>query len=233
MNTITKSKMLFDNSSKLIISRIENYIKKENKYKKRIEELEIENKQLKMKNINLIESVQTNDIQFYNRFDENGKLYIREADEHIKELNERIERYYNSMEEMENDYEEQIDELDKKNDELIEKYNDLESQLKKLTKELKESKKMNKDLYKQCYITEEWMSSQTKYCEDTTTTTSYRELCDYFESWGELVYGREFKIDKIKFLKYLINYQTINFGWDKKINGTKTNPKINIIIREE
>ena len=236
MNTIIKSKTLIDNSSKLIISRIEKFVKKENDYKKRIEELERENKELKMKNKNLIASVQTDEIHYYNRFDENGNLYIREADEHIKDLNEKIKSLDEITDELESDLHKNIDQYNELINEynyLVEKNDKSEKQLKKLTKELKESKKINKDLHNQCYITHQWFCDQTEHCEDNTTTTSFRELCNYFESWAELVYGRNFEIDRLVFLQYLINFQIINYGWDDKINGSKTNPKINIIIKDD
>ena len=66
----------------------------ENEYKKRIEELERVNEQLNIKNNNLIESTHTCGISYYNRIDEHGKLYIREADDHIKELEKLVTRCY-------------------------------------------------------------------------------------------------------------------------------------------
>jgi len=239
MNTIIKSKTLFDNSSKLIISRIEKFVKKENDYKKRIEELErdneqlkielnyknqikkltIENEELKMKNKNLIASVQTDEIFYYNRIDENGNLYIREADYHIKELEETIKSLDENMTELANEY-------SAENDELKEK-------IKKLTKELKESKKTIKGLKKLdgCWLTRQWICDQA--IESKDTTTSFKDLFNYYESWVELVYGKNMKVDKVAFKDYIMKYQKVYFGWDDVINGTYTNPKINIIIRDE
>ena len=77
----------------------------------------------------------------------------------------------------------------------------------------------------------QWLSDQVVECRDDTT--SFRDLCNYYESWIELVYGKNIKIDKITFKDRLIAWQKQKFGFSDSINGTHTNPKINMIVKEE
>tara|TARA_X000000950_G_scaffold289417_2_gene413119 strand:- start:3737 stop:6538 length:2802 start_codon:yes stop_codon:yes gene_type:complete len=77
----------------------------------------------------------------------------------------------------------------------------------------------------------QWLSDQVVECRDDTT--SFRDLCNYYESWIELVYGKNIKIDKITFKDRLIAWQKQKFGFSDSINGTQTNPKINMIVKEE
>ena len=209
MNTITKSKTIIDNSSKLIISRIEKFVKKENDYKKRIDELERDNEQLK------IELNYKNQIKILTIENEDLKREVNKYKSEIEELN-------NTMEELETKY----NELNKKNDES-------EKQLKKLTKELKESKKTIKGLKELdgCWLTRQWVCDQVEHSKDTTT--SFKDLFNYYSSWVELVYGKHMEVDPIVFKDYIMKYQKVYFGWDEVINGTYTNPKINIIIKDE
>jgi len=77
----------------------------------------------------------------------------------------------------------------------------------------------------------QWLGDQAIECRDDTT--SFRDLCNYYESWIELVYGKNMKIDKIAFKDRLIAWQKQRFGFSDTINGTYTNPKINMIIKDE
>ena len=77
----------------------------------------------------------------------------------------------------------------------------------------------------------QWIGDQVIECREDTT--SFRDLCNYYESWIELVYGKNMKIDKIAFKDRLIAWQKKHFGFSDTINGTYTNPKINMIIKDE
>jgi len=77
----------------------------------------------------------------------------------------------------------------------------------------------------------QWFNDQVIECMEETT--SFRDLCNYYESWLELVYGKNMKIDKLTFKERLISWQKQQFGFSDAINGSVSNPKINMIIKEE
>ena len=78
----------------------------------------------------------------------------------------------------------------------------------------------------------QWFNDQAVECR--TDTTSFRDLCNYYESWLENVYGKNTDNNwKITFKERLINWQKLHFGFSDSINGTATNPKINMVIKEE
>ena len=119
--------------------------------------------------------------------------------------------------------------MDKNNDELINEYNDLrlrkvesdekckklkeynielEEQVVELVEENKKQCKKNK-YHDKYYTIQQWHDNdQIKH--DETAETSFTDLCSYYECWGELVYGRNFKFDKKDLRSFLSCYKIPN-----------------------
>jgi P4 family phage/plasmid primase-like protien len=77
----------------------------------------------------------------------------------------------------------------------------------------------------------QWISEQTE--PSPKETLPFKELTGYYEQWLNDVYGKNIRVDVPAFKERLVKWQRDKFGFNNKINGTTTNPKINMDVREE
>jgi len=97
--------------------------------------------------------------------------------------------------------------------------------------EIPKSIRLETDNYRyQNDIIGQWLSDSI--VETKEETCSFRDLCDGFDTWVEEVWGKSHKVDRISFKERLINWQKNKYGWDEAINGSFTNPRINMTFKD-
>tara|TARA_B110001469_G_scaffold123747_1_gene136254 strand:+ start:3483 stop:6260 length:2778 start_codon:yes stop_codon:yes gene_type:complete len=77
----------------------------------------------------------------------------------------------------------------------------------------------------------QWITECTEEYPDETT--SFKELCNCYQSWLDSVYGKNIRVDITGLKERLVKWQKDKYGFNDKINGTTTNPKINIRVLDE
>jgi P4 family phage/plasmid primase-like protien len=77
----------------------------------------------------------------------------------------------------------------------------------------------------------QWMSEKCE--EDSEDTIPFRDLNSSYQNWLDLVYGKNIKVDIQALKERLVSWQKFKFGFVDGLNGTITNPKVNIKLKSE
>jgi P4 family phage/plasmid primase-like protien len=64
-------------------------------------------------------------------------------------------------------------------------------------------------------------------------TTPFKDLCSCYQNWLDVVYGKNIRLDINSLKERLISWQKSKYGFSDGINGSMTNPKINMKIKDE
>ena len=64
-------------------------------------------------------------------------------------------------------------------------------------------------------------------------TCPFSELCSCYQTWLDKVYGKNIRVDISALKERLVKWQRDKYGFSDGINGTITNPKINIQVKDE
>lgn len=64
-------------------------------------------------------------------------------------------------------------------------------------------------------------------------TCPFKELCSCYQTWLDNVYGKNIRVDISALKERLVKWQRDKYGFSDGINGTITNPKINIQVKDE
>jgi len=67
---------------------------------------------------------------------------------------------------------------------------------------------------------------------DPEDTTPFKDLCSCYQNWLDVVYSPKIKLEINLLKERLISWQKSKYGFDDKKNGSMTNPKINMKIKD-
>jgi hypothetical protein len=68
---------------------------------------------------------------------------------------------------------------------------------------------------------------------EQSETTPFKDLCSCYQNWLDVVYGKNIRLDINSLKERLISWQKSEYGFSDGINGSMTNPKINMKIKDE
>ena len=68
--------------------------------------------------------------------------------------------------------------------------------------------------------------------QESDETMPFRDICSYYQNWLDQVYGKNIRLDINSLKERLVKWQKENYGFVDGINGTITNPKINMKIKD-
>jgi len=132
---------------------------------------------------------------------------------------------------------ESIVKLKQENQRLKRREKQNETDILKLFKENKTLKQENERLKRKekstntLNLIELWIKENLKYSEKETT--SFSELIQGYTLWLDCAFGKSMKLNVQEVKEHLVLYQRdCPLGWKDSINGTFTNPKINVTIKE-
>jgi len=68
---------------------------------------------------------------------------------------------------------------------------------------------------------------------DPEDTTPFKDLCSCYQNWLDIVHSKNIKLNINSLKERVIAYQKSKYGFKKTINGSLTNPRINLKIKDE
>ena len=68
---------------------------------------------------------------------------------------------------------------------------------------------------------------------DPEDTTPFKDLCSCYQNWLDVVHGKNIRLNINSLKERVIMWQKSKYGFKKTINGSMTNPKINMKIKDD